>query len=93
MPVIFHLMNGTPIAIRGERLGIIKAIKYRCGIAFKAKSFESGDRFTVRPRATTHYQEITDTVASARRQAAEKRRHDEKDGKKPGPAMTIPGGK
>lgn len=89
MPVIFHMMNGSTIATRGERLGIIRRIMFRCGIPIAVKAYQSNDRYIVRPRVITHAQEITDETAEVRKRAAAGKA----DGKKPGPTMMIPSGK
>lgn len=90
MPVIFHLMNGEHIAVRGEKLGFVRKTLYRFGIGFRTKSYTDNDRFIIRPRATTHIQEITAETA-ARRRAVNERKMAEGDKAKP--AMSIPSGK
>lgn len=92
MPVIFHLVNGgTPLMVRGERLGFVRSLMYRLGLPFRAKAFTANDRFCIRPRATTHFQEISDHIAAERKKAFDEKKG--KDGKKPGPTPAIPSGK
>lgn len=96
MPIVFHMLNGTPIAIRGERLGIIRTFMFRIGISIRGKSYTASDRYMIRPRAVSHIQEVTDEAAAVRKREFDRKESEKnKDAgdKKPGPAMTIPSGK
>lgn len=88
MPVIFHLLNGTAVATRGERLGMFKRMAYAIGFPIRVKSYMADDRYSIRPKATSHIQEITDAAAQARKKA-----HDEKPKEKTQPKPLIPSGK
>jgi hypothetical protein len=92
-------MNGTPLAIRGERLGFVRTMMFRLGIPIRGKSYTASDRYMIRPRAVSHFQEVTDEAAEMRKRERDKKAAEKAaaekggNGKKAEPAMTIPSGK